>query len=510
MLTKISKHWQVRMSKLSGIILFLLSVGTTPALLGQTAATGALTGTLRDSSGAVVPNATVTATSVGTSQARTASTDADGTYKFGLLPPGAYSLKFEAPGFNTVEVPSVTIVVTETVVFDQTVQVGAQTQQVEVRGEAAEAVQTATSTVGTVVNSESMTATPLTSRNYTNLLGLSAGANAGVFNAANLGRGSQEIAVNGASSSQNNYSQDGASIVNFSSNGKTADSGADSGIGIVNPDAIEEFKIQTSLYDAGYGRKPGSNVNVVTKSGTNQFHGTAFEFFRNTALNANDFFRKISPPVNGVPNNGRQVLNQNQYGGTFGGPVKKDKLFFFVSYQETAQKNGISPAGYANPTLVGIPLGDRSNTASFRTALGAAFCPGGSAAGTTKATSVVQVVCNGSNINPVAVNILQLKNPDGSYFIPSSSNGDQSEHHFHDSGEICGAPGDRQLRLSDQQQEHFIRPMVLWRRECDHSHGLWRERLRRHTMPARKPGVATVPAPEHARKAHDNRFPTMW
>jgi hypothetical protein len=423
MLTKSSKHWQARIFKLGGLLLVLLSIGTTPALLGQTAATGALTGTLRDSSGAVVPNATVTATSVGTSQARTASTDADGTYKFGLLPPGAYSLKFEAPGFNTVEVPSVTIVVTETVVFDQTVQVGAQTQQVEVRGEAAEAVQTATSTVGTVVNSESMTATPLTSRNYTNLLGLSAGANAGVFNAANLGRGSQEIAVNGASSSQNNYSQDGASIVNFSSNGKTADSGADSGIGIVNPDAIEEFKIQTSLYDAGYGRKPGSNVNVVTKSGTNQFHGTAFEFFRNTALNANDFFRKISPPVNGVPNNGRQVLNQNQYGGTFGGPVKKDKLFFFVSYQETAQKNGISPAGYANPTLVGIPLGDRSNTASFRTALGAAFCPGGSAAGTTKATSVVQVVCNGSNINPVAVNILQLKNPDGSYFIPSSSNG---------------------------------------------------------------------------------------
>jgi hypothetical protein len=86
-------------------------------------------------------------------------------------------------------------------------------------------------------------------------------------------------------------------------------------------------------------------VNVVTKSGTNQFHGTAFEFFRNTDLNANDFFRKISPPVNGVPNNGRQVLNQNQYGGVFGGPVKKDKLFFFASYQETWQKNGIASVG---------------------------------------------------------------------------------------------------------------------------------------------------------------------
>ena len=102
-------------------------------------------------------------------------------------------------------------------------------------------------------------------------------------------------------------------------------------------------------YDAGYGRKPGANVNVVTKSGTNQFHGTAFEFFRNTDLNANDFFRKISPPLNGVPNNGRQVLNQNQFGGVFGGPVKKDKLFFFASFQETWQKNGVSSAGYSAP-----------------------------------------------------------------------------------------------------------------------------------------------------------------
>ena len=103
--------------------------------------------------------------------------------------------------------------------------------------------------------------------------------------------------------------------MNFRPHGNTADCGANPGIGIVNPDAIEEFKIQTSMFDAGYGRNPGANVNVVTKSGTNQFHGTAFEFFRNTDLNANDFFRKISPAVGGVPQNGRQVLNQNQFGG---------------------------------------------------------------------------------------------------------------------------------------------------------------------------------------------------
>ncbi len=414
-------RWTLRLSVVICSLLILCSIISVPSLFGQTAATGALTGTLRDSSGAVVPNATVTVTSIGTAQVRTATTSADGTYKVGLLPPGDYSLKFAANGFNAVEVPSVTIVVTETAVLDQTLQVGAQTQQVEVRAEA-EAVQTASSTVGNVVSSQTMTAMPLTSRNYTNLLGLAAGANAAVFDAANLGRGSEDIAVNGSTIAQNNYSMDGASIVNFTTNGNTADGGSNPGIGIVNPDAIEEFKIQTSMFDAGYGRKPGANVNVVTKSGTNAFHGTAFEFFRNTALNANDFFRKISPAVGGVPEDGRQVLNQNQFGGVFGGPVKKDKLFLFVSYQETRQKNGISPAGYSTPTLVGIPSGAR-NTPAFQAALGSAFCPGGSATGGTKATSVVQVACNGSNINPVALNLLELKNPDGTYFIPGSSTG---------------------------------------------------------------------------------------
>lgn len=162
-----------RICTLMCVFLVFLSTLMLPSAFSQTASTGALTGTVKDSSGAVVPNATVTATSVDTGQARVTATDVDGTYKFGLLPPGGYRLRFEAAGFGGVEVPSVTITVTETSVFDQTLQVGGQTQQVEVRAEAQEAVQTATSTVGTVVNSDTMTATPLTSRNYTNLLGLS-------------------------------------------------------------------------------------------------------------------------------------------------------------------------------------------------------------------------------------------------------------------------------------------------------------------------------------------------
>ena len=316
---------------------------------------------------------------------------------------------------------------TETAVFDQTLQVGAQAQQVEVRAET-EAVQTTSATQGTVLASQTIAGLPLTVRNYTSLLGLSAGAVSSVANAGALGRGTQEIAVNGATVAQNDYSMDGVSVVNPTGSGTTADGGGTPGMGIVNPEAIQEFKIQTSLMDAGYGRNPGASVNVVTKSGTNQFHGSAFEFFRNTFLNSNDFFRKMSPPIGGVPNNGRQVLNQNQYGGSLGGPVKRDKLFFFAAYQETWQKNGVSILGSSNPTLVGIPQGDRSNTAVFQAALGAAFCPGGSATIGGGATvngpaAGTKVACNGSNINPVAVALLQLKNPDGSYYIPSSTTG---------------------------------------------------------------------------------------
>ncbi len=406
------------------LLVLSLFVVLAPSLsMAQTSATGALSGTVTDPTGAVVANVKVTATNTGTGQERTVTTGADGAYKINLLQPGNYRVSFEATGFNAQAVPSTTVNVTETTVLDGRLTVGSQTQAITVQGEAV-AVQTTDATVGTLLAGKTIADLPLTSRNYTNLLGLSAGSNAAVYDAANLGKGSQDIAVNGGSTNQNNYQMDGVSVDDPSSGGTTLDAGFGAGIGIVNPDAIQEFKIQTSLFDAGYGRKPGANVNVVTKTGTNEFHGAAFEFFRNTIFNANDFFRNQSPPVSGVPNNSRQVLNQNQYGGVIGGPIKKDKLFFFTSYQETWQKNGIAAQGFAAYTLPPIPTGSRS-AAGFQAALGAAFCPSGTS-GTFPGygkTGGVQVACDGSNINPVALNVLQLKNPDGSYYIPSSGTG---------------------------------------------------------------------------------------
>jgi carboxypeptidase family protein len=438
----------------SGVVLFILAgllLACNPSLLAQTAGTGALTGTVTDSSGAVVPNAIVTATSLDTGQARMATTGSDGTYSIGLLTPGKYRVKFEAAGFKAVEIPSATVTVTETAVLDRALEVGAQEQTITVASEV-ETIQAASSALGTVATARTVSELPLSTRNYTNLLAMSSGANASVQDASLLGKGTTLIAVNGAGTAQNTFLQDGVVINNWFSFNTGVEGVSVGGFAIPNPDAISEFKIQTSTYDAGYGRNPGANVNVVTKSGSNDFHGNAFEFFRNTALNANTWFRDY----NGLP---KPVLNSNQYGGVFGGPIKKNKLFFFVSYQETGQKNGLTGYGAATATAPPIP-GNRGNCPTpnaANTATSATYfnscdgtaqafiqslatnisplapCnPGGVSAprnqndvASTAGSIQIQCPAGGTtdalfNINPVAIKMLQLQNADGTYLVPGS------------------------------------------------------------------------------------------
>lgn len=417
-------------------LIAMFAASSASSLMGQSSATGALSGIVSDASGAVIPAATVTVTSNSTGQVRTATTGQDGSYKVNLLPPGSYQVKFEAGGFRTIEIASATVTVTETAVLDQHLDIGAQAQQITVEG-TVETVQTASSTVGTVITA--VAELPLATRNYTNLLSLSAGANATLVNAAStLGKGNQLTSVNGASNTDNNYQMDGAPIDNFATAGTIAESGAFAAFGIPNPDAIQEFKIQTSTYDASYGRNSGGNVNVVTKSGTNDFHGTAFEFFRNTDLNANDFFYKSAELAAGKPNV-QPVLNQNQFGGVFGGPVKKDKLFFFVSYQETRQKNGLATQAsspftlpYITPTAI---TSDRTSAAFLNDMLahycGAAGNLGGiqikaPAGGCTAASPFASSYSPGvatAGISAQALAILQLKLPNGQYYVPSPING---------------------------------------------------------------------------------------
>jgi hypothetical protein len=397
-----------------------------PMLMAQSSGTSGLTGVIKDPSGASIPNVTVTLTSNATAQVRTTTTSADGSYRFVLLPPGDYKVKFGASGFKTAEVSSITLNVTETPSLDRTLEVGAQSEEVTVSA-TAEVLQTQTSTLGTVVGEKTVTETPLASRNYTQILSLSAGAAANVENAAAFGKGTLDMAVNGATTEQNNFQMDGVSIVNAFGAGIAGDCGIYVGIAIPSPDAIAEFKVQTSTFDASYGRNPGANVNVVTKSGTNNFHGTLFEFFRNEDLNANSFFQ------NSLGGGSQQVLKQNQFGGTFGGPIKKDKLFFFGSYQGTRQLNGVSASGTSNITLPPLPAGNRA-PAAYQAAVGAALCPANHPSNPVPYETgfgdfvgapffETQVACDGSNISPVAMAIIRATNPNGSYYMPGSTNG---------------------------------------------------------------------------------------
>ena len=405
------------------LIVLLLCLFCVPSLLAQSGATAALTGRVTDATGAVLPGVTVTATATATNQTRTAITAEDGVYRLPLLDPGSYRVRFGLPGFKTAEATDINLSVTETAVLNRTLEVGAAGEQVSVEA-SVELVQTATSTLGTTVTGNAITSLPLAARNYTAVLGMSTGVAVPAANNVSFGRGSQNMSVNGASPAGNNFQMDGVHINNSAGNNFAEDAGLYTGIAIPNPDAIQEFKIQTSTYDASYGRNPGANVNVVTKGGSNAFHGTLFEFFRNEKLNANDFFYNRDNPLSATR---KQILRQNQFGATIGGPIKKDKLFFFGSYQGTRQLNGVASQGLSSVTLFPVP-GNRE-APDFRARLGAAMCVRNDGLTPTPADPAsvrrfpargIQVACDGSNINPVAISLLQVKLPDGSYYIPGS------------------------------------------------------------------------------------------
>ena len=270
------------------LVLFAICV---PSLMAQSAGTSALSGTLTDPSGAAIPNVTVTITSNETAQSRSTTTGSDGVYKFSLLPPGSYKIRFAANGFKTSEVAAVALAVTESSTLDRALEVGAQSEQVTVEA-SAEALQTESSTLGTTVGGSTVTALPLSNRNYTQVLGMSAGANANANNATAFGKATTNYSTNGADPGQNNFQMDGVAVNNIANGGSSGDCGIYAGIPIPNPDAIQEFKIQTSTYDASYGRNPGANVNVITKSGSNAFHGGIWYFFRNEDLNAPRLLRE--------------------------------------------------------------------------------------------------------------------------------------------------------------------------------------------------------------------------
>jgi len=353
----------------------------------QSSTTGALRGTVTDPAGAVVPGVTVTLANNATSQAQTTTTDSNGGYRFSLLTPGVYAVTFSAQGFKTSLMASAAVNVSEVPVLDAQLETGESTEH-EVC--VCRLSQSATSSTGTLVDSKTLTGVPLTTRNTTQVMSMSSGSASDVNNAGTLGRGTQTFNVNG-NTTVGTYTVDGAAA----------------GSSVPNPDAISEFKIQTSQYDAGYGANV-PNTNLITRSGANDFHGDLWEFVRNDIFNANDFFLNAA----GQP---RPNLKQNQFGGAIGGPFKRNKIFFFGSFQATRQVNGLDPTSLS--TLILPPLTDDRSAAT----VGSQFCPGNHPGNTRYSTFAggTQVACDGSNINPVALTLLQMKLPDGTYLIPT-------------------------------------------------------------------------------------------
>ena len=200
----------------------------------------------------------------------------------------------------------------------------------------AEMAETESSTLGRAVEPESIQLLPLANRNYTQILGLSPGVIVALPDATALGRGTQNVSSDGAKTTSNNIQFNGIDANNAAQN-SAANDGEEVGTGIPAPDAIQEFKVQTANYDASYGRGTGANVDLVSKSGSNDFHGSAWEFVRNNIFNANSFFLNHD----GQP---RPELKQNQFGGSVGGPIRKNKTFFFAEYQGLTSVNGAGSA----------------------------------------------------------------------------------------------------------------------------------------------------------------------
>jgi outer membrane receptor protein involved in Fe transport len=359
--------------------------------------TGVVSGVVNDKSGALVDKVQVTARNTASGELRTAITNKDGEYSFPALAPGDYEINFTLPGFATI-VETATLNVTEHIAVNVTMQISSVATTVEVSS-AQPLLQTESVTQGAVISGQDVSELPLATNNFTQLLALSPGVVGPLNDATGLGRGTQNVNVNGARTNSNSIYVDGVDAVNVHTNSSSNNNFASNSVIIPPPDAIQELKIQTALFDATTGRSGGSNVAIITRTGSNAFHGSVYEFLRNTDLNANNYFLKGQ-------NQPRPELIQNQFGASIGGPIKKDKIFFFFDYQGTRQVNG-----YPGITSVNLPQLPQNRSAASLGAYGATL-PATSHGGPA-------IKADGSNISPTSLALLNLKFANGNYVIPS-------------------------------------------------------------------------------------------
>lgn len=348
----------------------------------QSQTTGRIAGTVTDQTGAVIAGAEVMVVSLATADERKAITDTAGNYTMPLLPPGAYQLSVTSRGFKTALLDNVMVAITETTVINAELEVAALAEEPVTIRAATPLIQTDGPQLGRVVDSRALSQLPLATRNFTQILGLSPGAATYLPDNTAVGRNTQTISVNGARVTQNNFEINGIDINTMGTAGSIL-------LAVPAPETIQEFKVQTSLYDATFGRSGGGNIQIVTKSGANFVRGVAYEYFRDDALNANNPFLKAAGA-------NRPVLKRNVFGGTLGGPIKKDKAFFFISYQGTRERNGASILNSLSSSVL-IARGltdDRSEQTLLRT-----FAV--------------------PSVHPAALALLNVKLPNGQFLIPT-------------------------------------------------------------------------------------------
>src|SRR3984893_5997232 len=331
------------------VVTFIALAFSVPAF-AQGGATGALAGTVQDPSGAFIANAQVRITNQDTNVLeRSVVTGADGTFTAPLLPVGTYAVSIQSAGFREGQFTGIAVRVTETTRMIAKLTTQAVQQKIEVQAEV-QTVDTSDATTGQAIESNTIRAVRLATQNFQQLLTLSTGAQSELNAAAQLGRGVVRIEVNGQREDNNNYLIEGISATDYNVAELT-------NTPLPNPDVVQEFKVQTSLYDASQGRNGGGNINAILKTGTNTFHGDVYEFFRNTVLDANEYFLKGS----GSP---RPVIQENIFGGSLGGPVSPggNLGFFFVNYQGTRQRSGESPGTLISTFIPYVPAADRGTS----------------------------------------------------------------------------------------------------------------------------------------------------
>jgi hypothetical protein len=367
MLKFISNH------KLSSmLVLLLLTLGLPMRAFGQVDQ-GSISGTVKDTSGGSIAGAAVTLTNDDTGVTQTATTNGNGEYIFAPIKIGHYTLTAEFKGFQKVQQKNVTVDVQQKVLVDIALPPGASAETVVVN-EAPPALQTQDASVGQVIEEREVKSLPLNGRNFTFLAQLSAGVTQDQADTRGLGQ-SGSFAANGLRPAQNNYLLDGldnnANLVDFLNGTAYA----------VRPpvDAIQEFKVETNDYSAEMGRSAGAVLNATIKSGSNQFHGSVWEFLRNDKFDAANFFENSG----GIP---KGKYRQNQFGATFGGPIKKDKTFFFMDYEGTRIRQAVPyvstvptalerSSGYTNLSELLTQGGTRTDVLGRTYALGQVFDP---------------------------------------------------------------------------------------------------------------------------------------